>query len=369
MDPEFLANVTELWHGQRHTTQIRRDLIKALREKGRTVDEEYEDAVDRNLGRAHAITDYRFPTVEIRKRAQEEEVGDEDVADIFVRINSRGTRLGQADFVLTLLSVYHGELRDRIEDRAQAMSQGVFPIDTQQLLRAVCGVAFGRARMSAIYRYLRGVDPNTGAANTAEREKRLEQLDRVANEVMEPTPWRDYLLRVKHAGFVSPGLIAAKNALVNAYAFYIRGRKIGVPKNKLDEMISRWSFGSLLSGRYSRASDTVFEQDLARVGRLEENDAEGFVRALDEAMAEVLTSDYWSRSLVLALETQKARAPAALSFRAAQVVLGTRALFSDQLLQNLLEHPGDGAGARLVKSTTFSQRHGSIHAKFENLAL
>lgn len=27
-------------------------------------------------------------------------------------------RLGQADFVLTLLSVFHGALRDRIEDRA-----------------------------------------------------------------------------------------------------------------------------------------------------------------------------------------------------------------------------------------------------------
>ena len=154
-DPEFLPNVTELWDGRRLTSQIRRDLINALRDKGRAVDDNYEDAVDRNLGRAHAITDYRFPTVDIRKTATtSEEVTDEDVAEIFVRINNQGTRLGQADFVLTLLSVFHGELRDRIEERARAMSQGtVVAIDTQQLLRAVCGVAFGRARMSAIYRY------------------------------------------------------------------------------------------------------------------------------------------------------------------------------------------------------------------------
>jgi len=92
------------------------------------------------------------------------------------------------------------------------MSLGtVVGIDTQQLLRAVCGVAFGRARMSAVYRYLRGV-------------KRLGQLDDAATECMEPTPWRDYLLRVQHAGFVNQGLIASKNAIVNAYAFYIRGR-------------------------------------------------------------------------------------------------------------------------------------------------
>ena len=143
-DPEFLPNVTELWDGRRLPFQIRRDLINALREKGRTVDDEYQGAVDHNLGRAHAINDYLFPTVDIRKTStkQDQEATDEDVAEIFVRINNQGTRLGQADFVLTLLSVYHGELRDQIEARSRAMSQGaIVSIDTQQLLRAVCGVA------------------------------------------------------------------------------------------------------------------------------------------------------------------------------------------------------------------------------------
>src|SRR5205807_6854443 len=117
-DPEFLANVTELWNGTRPKSQIRRDLMKELRDKGRVVNEVYEDAVERNLERAHAIADYRLPTVDIRKTAtmQSEEATEEDVAEIFVRINNQGMRLGQADFVLTLLSVYHGELRDRIED-------------------------------------------------------------------------------------------------------------------------------------------------------------------------------------------------------------------------------------------------------------
>lgn len=347
-DPEFLPNATELWNGTRPKPQIRRDLMNALRDKGRAVDEKYEDAAERNLDRAHAISDYRFPTVDIRKTAatQDEEVTEEDVADIFVRINNQGTRLGQADFVLTLLSVFHSELRDRIEERARAMSHGtVVGIDTQQLLRAVCGVAFGRARMSAIYRYLRGVDPTTGEADTARRLKLLGQLDDAAKECMEPTPWRDYLLRVKHAGFVSQGLVASKNAIVNAYTFYIRGRKAGVPKSKLDEMIARWVFGSLLTARYSGSSETVFEEDLARVARLEADDADGFVRALDNAMGEIITGDYWTHTLVSALETQKGRAPAALAFRAAQVVLGTRALFSDQLLQNLLDPPADGGRA------------------------
>jgi hypothetical protein len=126
---------------------------------------------------------------------------------------------------------------------------------------------------------------------------------------------------------------------------YVRGRKAGVPKNKLDAMIARWVFGSLLTARYSGSSETVFEEDLARVERLKTDDLDGFVRALDDALGESITGDYWTHSLVAALETQKARAPAALAFRAAQVVLGTRALFSDQLLQNLLDFPAHGGRA------------------------
>ena len=347
-DPEFLPNITELWNGKRPKPQIRRELMNALRDKGRVVDERYEDAAERNLDRAHSIVDYRFPTVDIRKTAttQDDETTEEDVAEIFVRINNQGTRLGQADFVLTLLSVYHGELRDRIEERSRAMSLGaVVAIDTQQLLRAVCGVAFARARMSAVYRYLRGVDPTTGEADAAGRLRRLAQLDDAAKECMELTPWRDFLLRVQHAGFVNPALVASKNAIVNAYAFYIRGRQVGVPKGRLDETIARWVFATLLTARYSGSSETIFEQDLARVASLKPDNADGFVRALDDAMSETLTGDYWTYSLVSALETQKARAPAPLAFRAAQIVLGTRALFSDQLLQNLLDPPAQGTRA------------------------
>ena len=338
-DPEFLPDVTELWRrGARSKPQIRRDLMKALRDKGHILDEQYEEAFERNLDCAHSIAEYRFPTVVIRKTATTDEETEEDAAEIFVRINNQGARLGQADFVLTLLSVYHGELRDKLEERARAMSAGaVVGLDTQQLLRAVCGVAFGRARMSAVYRFLRGVDPVTGDADPERRLTRLSELDDAANECVELTPWRDYLLAVKHAGFVTEGLIASKNAIVNAYAFYIRGRKVAVPKRELDAVISRWVFVSLLTARYSGSSETAFEQDLARLGRVVERDAAAFVGELDSATAETLTGDYWTQTLVGDLETQKARAPAALAFRAAQIVLGARALFSDMLLRNLFD--------------------------------
>jgi hypothetical protein len=370
-DPEFLADVTDLWNGTRSKPQLRRDLMNGLREKGRVVDERYEEAVEFNLDRAGSIADYRFPTVDIRRTAAIGEATEEDIAEIFVRINSQGTRLGQADFGLTLLSVYHGKLREKLEERALEMSIGaVVGLDTQQLLRAVCGVAFSRARMSAVYQFLRGVDPVTREADPERRETRLTELDNAANDCIELTPWRDYLLRVRHGGFVSQSLVASKNAIINAYAFYIRGRKAAVPKPKLDAVISRWVFASLLTARYSTASETAFEEDLGRLARLDKADPDAFVRELDAATAETLTGDYWTQTLASALETQRARAPAALAFRASQVILGARALFSDQLLQNLLDQP-QSAGrtareAHHLFPTNWLRSHGIVDRRRVN---
>lgn len=338
-DPEFIPNVTELWAGTKTTSQIRKEVLKALEAKGHEVDAKYEDAVDHNLARAKAIAEYRFPIVDIRK-TDAEEASDQDIAEIFVRINNQGTRLGQADFVLTLLAVFQGELRDRIEDRAIEMSKdGIITLDTQQLLRATCAVGFGRARMLAIYRLLRGADP-TGEATNGKRQERLATLSEAADECLHPTMWRDYMLRVTHAGFVSPGLVASNNAIVNAYAFYVLGVRAGVAKPRLDELIARWLFAAQLTSRYSGSSETVFEQDLARLR--DAKTADEFAHALDSALAEVVTGDYWSHTVVAALHTQRGRSPAALAFRAAQIVLGARALFSDQLMRNLLDPPAQG---------------------------
>jgi hypothetical protein len=73
--------------------------------------------------------------------------------------------------------------------------------------------------MSAIYRFLRGVDPSSGDTSPERRKERLERLDEAAEACMVPTTWRDYLLRVAHAGFVSKALVASANAVVNAFAF------------------------------------------------------------------------------------------------------------------------------------------------------
>ena len=69
---------------------------------------------------------------------------------------------------------------------------------------------------------------------------------------------------------------------------------------------------------------------------------QGVQGLFEKRFNETIARDYWSHTLVAALQTQRRRAPAPLAFRAAQVVLGARGLFSDQLLQNLLAPPAKG---------------------------
>jgi hypothetical protein len=341
-DPEYLASVTELWTGPRTKSAIKREMLKALADKGREVTNDYVDAVDQNLDRAQLIADFRFPTVEIRPSGGNQQITEEDVAEIFVRINNQGKRLGQADFVLTLLSVFHGKLRDRIELGARELSEeSVVALDVHQLLRATCAVGFGRARMSAIYSFLRGVDPSSREVDPASRKKRLADLDAAATRCLQTITWRDFTLRVQQAGFVHASLVGSSNAVVNAYALYVLGDQLGVERHHLDEAISRWVFGTLLTARYSGASETAFEQDLARLR--EAADPKAFVATLDEMLSSVVAGDYWTRTLVNDLESQRARAPAALAFRAAQVVLGAKALFSDQPMGNLFRATGRAA--------------------------
>jgi hypothetical protein len=338
-DPEFIPSVTELWRGGRLKSQIRNDLLRRLEDSGQPIDDDYRNAVEHNLDVAHAISQYEFPTVEIRKPSggPGDEAMEVDVAEIFVRINNQGTRLKHADFVLTLLAVFQPQLRESIEARAREMSEGaIVEVDSQQLLRIACGVAFGRARMSEVYGFLQGVDRKSRESDPASRKDRLDRLEQAARQCTEKTLWRDFLLRVIRAGFVSPALIGSQNAIISGYTFYVRGRAIGIPKQALEEAISRWVFGTILTGRYSGSSETVFDEDLKRVDRLTEGDADAFLKALDTALGETLTGDYWSHTLLSKLDTPKSRAPSALAFRAAQVVLGARALFTDQPLQNLL---------------------------------
>ena len=62
--------------------------------------------IQQNIMDLLSLGNFSIPTLEINGNSDEE-----SVADIFVRVNSGGEKLGEDDFILTLISVYWQEGR------------------------------------------------------------------------------------------------------------------------------------------------------------------------------------------------------------------------------------------------------------------
>jgi hypothetical protein len=64
-----------------------------------------EQLIEDNINLLLNLEDYSLPTLEISATADEQ-----DVADIFVRVNSGGQKLNENNFIETLISVYEKEV-------------------------------------------------------------------------------------------------------------------------------------------------------------------------------------------------------------------------------------------------------------------
>lgn len=75
---------------------------------------------------------------------------------------------------------------------------------------------------------------------------------------------------------------------------------------------------------------------------------------VDRALAEFLTGDFWTHTLPALLDTPRSTAPAALAFRASQIVLNSRALFSDVTIQQMIDPSADGGRSSMESHHLFA---------------
>ena len=128
------------------------------------------------------MKNHTLPVFDIKANAEEE-----DVSEVFVRVNSGGVTLKQNDFILTLLSLYWADGRKLIEkfseqsryptkDRVTSYNQ-IAEIAAQDIIRVVMAYAFDRARLQYGYKLLRGADfDKKGAVDEDLRNQRFDTL-------------------------------------------------------------------------------------------------------------------------------------------------------------------------------------------------
>lgn len=352
-NPRFFQNISQIWQADSDIFEITENFIENLKHTKEITTEEIK-LIRRNFNSLKNLESYPFSALELSTNITEEQV-----ADVFVRINSQGKTLNQADFILTLMSVFWEEGRSDLEefcrlcrlpskDIASPFNYLIDP-DPDQMLRISVGLAFRRARLQYVYSILRGKDLETGSFSTERRDVQFELLKIAQAKSLNIQNWHEFIKAVKQAGFARQDYISSKVNLLYAYIFFLIGREdYKMDLYDLKKLIGKWFFMSSITGRYTGSPETVMEMDLARLRGV--TAAIDFQKVLEDIIVSQLTNDFWEITLPMNLSTSSSTSPSLYAYYASLYVLGANGLFSKLKVSDLLQE-----GLRSKKSAL--ERH------------
>lgn len=336
-NPDWISAISSVFDADREhsASKFRKAYIRQANEgrerngKDPLTDEE-EDVVEQNINDLLNLGIYTLPTLKINSKADEE-----DVAEIFVRVNSGGTKLTEKNFIETLLAVFDNEVHDKIgafcaESRIPAERTSynhIIAVDPSHLIRIAVGVAFRRARLKYAYMLLRGKDLRSGVTSTKTREGNLAKFKDGLALATDLNNWHAFLNLFSRAGYLKGSIVASTNAVVFSYVLYLIGKySYKVPPMKLNQVITKWIFMATITLFYTGSTESEVEKQFADLRDVK--NAEGFVAYLESVIETRFTDDYFAYTLPSSLEGSSANSPAWFGYVASLIVLGTPMLFS-----------------------------------------
>lgn len=338
-DPEWIPDISRIWSPE-SKRMVKEFFDKLRREKGLTEDE--EDRLDAAIDKLKNLEHFPLVALELSSSLNEE-----SVAEIFVRINSKGTPLNQANFILTLMSVFWEEGRKELEsfcDKARKVVSDdkpspynpLFQPAPDRLLRVSIALGFKRARLGDAYSILRGKDLKTREFSVEKRDEQFGILQQAQDFALDLVNWHEFIKVVLKAGYRHKALISSEYALLYTYALYLIGKRdFQVPLPDLRNAIAQWFFMVSLTGRYTDSPESRMEQDLADLRGLSKTD--DFLTQLQRKIENEFTEDFWQINLPERLATASYRNPAFFAYCAALNLLDARAFFSQYKVADLLD--------------------------------
>jgi len=300
-----------------------------------------------------------------------EDLDIETVTEIFIRVNSAGAELSQADFAMSKISVnetYGGNmLRKAIDyfchlslapdffskiekgDKTFASSE-FFPPMTwlkdvnddiydptyTDMLRVAFTSEFRRGRLQDLVALLSGRNFETKQYEEQVVEESFGRLKKGILAFINKTHFDRITMILRSAGFVTSDLIGGRNAVNFAYILYLRGRAENVPAADLERMVRRWYAMSILRSRYTGNPDGAFDLDIRQV------ETRGLITYVDSVIENELPATFWTGMLPQLMDTSSAQSPYFLAFKAAQVKLHDKGFLSrDISVHDLLLNRSD----------------------------
>ena len=289
-----------------------------------------------------------------------EDLDIETVTEIFIRVNSAGAELSQADFAMSKIAAnetYGGNMLrkaidyfchlsvapdflGRIEkgDKAFAASEffpqmrwlkdvndDIYDPAYTDMLRVAFTAEFGRGKLSDLVALLSGRNFETRQYEDAIAEASFAKLKQGILRFISQTHFERFTMIVRSAGFVTSDLIGGQNAVNFAYILYLRGRVEKVPATDLERLVRRWYAMSILRGRYTGSPETAFDFDIRQV------EARGLVAYADSVIETEVPVSFWTGMLPQLMDTSSAQSPYFLAYKAAQVKLVDKGFLSGDI--------------------------------------
>jgi hypothetical protein len=286
-----------------------------------------------------------------------EDLDIETVTEIFIRVNSAGATLSQADFAMSKIAANEtfggNQLRKAIDyfchlavapefhsrirtgDPAFAASkyfqemswlkdanEDIYDPTYTDMLRVAFTSEFRRGKLQDLVALLSGRNFETRQYEEAIAEESFSRLRQGVLDFINKTHFERLLMILRSAGFVSSSLIGGQNALNFAYILYLRGRAERVPAADIERMVRRWYVASLLTGRYTGNPETTFDFDIRQL------DSRGLLAYSNSVIDAELSESFWSTLLPQQMETSSSTSPYFLVYQAAQVKLQDRGFLS-----------------------------------------
>ena len=338
-NPEWISAVSQVFAAheeQLNVTKFRKAYISQLNESRvrnelpRLSDDE-EIVIEENINALLNLNIYLLPTLRISATASEQ-----DVADIFVRVNSGGQKLTEKNFIETLLAVYDNEIHDKINDfcrtsripEAGTSYNHILEVNPVHLIRATVGIAFKRARLKYAYMLLRGKDLQTGQFAEEIRTDNLLKFREALTLVVNLNHWHAFMNIVAEAGYLNGSLVSSENAIVFSYMLYLIGKtEYNVQPMELKKIMQRWFFMTTIKGFYTNSPESAVEKQFADLRKV--HTSRDFVDYLDNEIKSQFTDDYFKYNLPNDLVTSSTQSPAWYGYVASLNVLGYPMLFSN----------------------------------------
>ena len=296
----------------------------------------------------------------------------ETVTEIFIRINSQGVVLSQADFAMSKIAVneeYNGiNIRKTIDyfchlatspadyqaieqndsDFSQTdyfkkikwiknHTEALYKPTYSDLLRVSFTFKFLRGKLSNLVSLLSGRDFETREYKEEIVQESFRKLEEGVLAFVNETNFKRYLMIVKSTGIVNKGLIRSQNVLNFGYILYLLLKEKGIEHAHIQKVVRKWLVLSVLTGRYSGSPESTFEFDVRRFDQAQ--DPYNYLQHTEEGE---LSEAYWKNILVTRLNTSVTSSPFFHVYLMAQIKNGDQAFLSKETeVKHLIEERGD----------------------------